>query len=70
MVTRNAKVEKPIVHQTEIFEDWNEKTNVLVIQHGEDLQLHPQNNFANNDTEDSIIFLVSKVPIANVTNLN
>lgn len=70
--TKNAEVEKLIVQLTKILENWDEGINVLAAQHEEeeDSQLHLQNNLADNDAEDPVVLLASKVYTVNAGDLD
>lgn len=70
--TKNAKVKKLIVQLTKILKNWDERTNMLAVQHKkeEDLHLHLQNNLANHDAKDLIVLLASKIYTVNAEDFN
>lgn len=72
MAIRNVEVVKLIVQLTKILKNWDKKTNVLAVQHKkeEDSQLHLQNNLADNDAEDLVVLLASKVYTVNAEDLD
>ena len=70
--TKNAEVKKLIVQSTKILKNWNKGTNMLVGQYEEeeDSQLYLQNNLANNNAKDPVVFLASKVYTVNIRDLD